>query len=137
MDEARKAAFADKYKHVGQIWSGHSFMDCEYIKTYLAELPISEVAAPRRDYTNRDAGNLDYVFGELLYNLSGFEGLFKDRAYHIDRVTVRPVVGGHTVSLEFVIDFTTKDGQKGVKTLEVVRSGERSYLLFADKYRLA
>ncbi len=95
------------------------------------------MAAPRRDYTHRDAGNLDYVYGELLYNLSGFEGLFMDKAYHIDQVTVRPVIGANTVTLEFVIDFTTKDGQKGVKSLEVVRSGEREYLLFADKYRLA
>lgn len=137
MDEARKAAYAEKYKHVGQIWSGHTFMDCEYLKNYLAELPVSEVAAPKRPYTHRDQGNLDYVYGELLYNLSGFEGLFQDKAYHIDQVLVRPVIGGNTVSLEFVIHFTTKDGQKGVKTLEVVRSGERQYLLFADKYRLA
>ncbi len=137
MDEARKAAFADKYRHVGQIWSGHSFMDCEYIKNYLAELPISEVPAPRRNYTHRDVGNLDYIYGELLYNLSGFEGLFQDKAYHIDSTQVRPVLTGTTVSLEFVIEFTTKDGQKGVKTLEVIRSGEREYLLFSDKYRLA
>jgi hypothetical protein len=137
MDDPRKAAFADRYKHVGQIWSGHTFMDCEFIKNYLAELPISEVAAPRQAYANRDSGNLDYVFGELLYNLSGFEGLFKDKAYRIDQVAVKPVIGAHTVSLEFVIDFTTKDGQKGVKTLEVVRSGEREYHLFTDKYRLA
>ncbi|MCL6622863.1 MAG: hypothetical protein K6T55_12295 [Syntrophobacterales bacterium] len=137
MDDARKALFVDKYRHAGHIWSGHTFMDCQHLKDYLTELPISEVAAPRRPYTHRDQGNLDYVYGELLYNLSGFEGYFHDKAYHLDEVEIRPVLGGNTFSLEFVIHYTSKNGHKGVKTLEVLRTGEREYLLFADKYRLS
>ena len=135
MDETRRQAFASKYQGADQIWSGKSFLNFIELKELLAELPISQVAAPVNDYPCRDQGNLDFVFGELLYNLSGYEGLLADKVCHLDACRVKAVQGANTVPLVFELEYTTKKGEKGTRTFEVVRMGERDYIMFSDKYR--
>jgi hypothetical protein len=130
-----KEAFAGKYGSVAKIWSGKSFIQYHEYKTILAELPVSQVAVPTREYSRRFTGNLDYVYGEMLYSLTGLEGYLRDKAFPMEECFIRPVMRGSTFILEFSIRYKTKEGEETVRSAEVVRLGETKYLFFTDYYR--
>jgi|UniRef100_A0A7C3WPA1 hypothetical protein len=127
--------FSEKYFGPEKIWSGHSFTDYPDLRAPLEELPVSEVPEPTKSYTHRFSGILDNVYGELLYTLLEYEGYFKDKAYHIDRCTIRPVIRPANAILVFTIEYTSKEGEKGSQTFEILRTDKRNYLFFTDKYR--
>ena len=130
-----KEAFAGKYQDVDQIWAGRSFIQYHDYRTLLAELPVSEVAVPNKEYRRRMQGNLDYVFGEMLYSLSGFEGYLRDKAFHIDECFIRPFIRANTFILEFNIRYHTKAGEEETRSCEVLRLGYTKYLFYTDYYR--
>jgi hypothetical protein len=130
-----KEAFAEKYGRVAKIWSGASFIQYHEFKTLLAELPVSQVAVPTREYSRRFAGNLDYVYGEMLYSLTGFEGYLRDKAFPLEECCIRPVMRGSTFILECSIRYKTEAGEEAVRSAEMVRLGETKYLFFTDYYR--
>jgi hypothetical protein len=130
-----KEAFAEKYGDVEKIWSGPSFIQYHEFKTILAELPVSPVAVPTREYSRRFAGNPEYVYGEMLYSLTGFEGYLRDKAFQVEECFIRPVLRGSTFILEFSIRYKTREGEEAIRASEVVRLGEVKYLFFTDYYR--
>jgi hypothetical protein len=136
MDEARRQAFINAYKDVDKIWSGHSFIGTlDSLRGLLAELPISPVAVPARTYAKTIQGGLEYIYGEILYSLTGYEGYLRDKAFPIRECFIRPVTKPDTFILEFNILYKSKQGEELARTAEVVRQGERRYLLFTDYYR--
>jgi hypothetical protein len=130
-----KEAFAEKYGDVEKIWSGPSFIQYHEFKTILAELPVSQVAVPTREYSRRFAGNLEYVYGEMLYSLTGFEGYLRDKAFPLEECFIRPVMRGATFILEFSIRYKTNEGEEAIRSAEVLRLGGTKYLFFTDYYR--
>lgn len=130
-----KGAFAGKYGDVDRIWSGKSFIQYHEYKTILAELPVSPVAVPTREYSRKFAGNLDYVYGEMLYSLTGYEGYLRDKAFHVQECFIRPIIRGSTFILEFNIRYQPKGGGEAVRSAEVIRLGDTKYLFFTDYYR--
>ncbi len=130
-----KERFVQKFKEVEQIWSGKSFLQYHDYRTLLAELPVSEVAVPNKEYRRRLQGNLDYVYGEMLYSLSGFEGYLRDKAFHIDECFIRPLIRPSTFILEFNIRYTTRAGEEVIRSAEVLRLGATKYLFFTDYYK--
>ncbi len=130
-----KEDFAVKYKAGDQIWSGHSFLGyMEGLKALLAELPISPAALPTKEYYYSLAGNLDFVYGEMLYSLSGTEGLLRDKAFPLQECYVRPLLAP-SVALECGIRYRTKEGEEITRTCEVVRTDETGYIFFTDYHR--
>jgi hypothetical protein len=130
-----KEFFVQKFKEVEKIWSGKSFLQYRNYKTILAELPVSEVAVPEKEYRLKLRGNLEYVYGEMLYSLSGFEGYLRDKAFHLEECFVRPIVRPSTFILEFNLRYTTKSGEEVTRSAEVLRLGATRYLFFTDYYR--
>jgi hypothetical protein len=131
----RKARFIDKYQGVEKIWSGPSFIQYHDYRIVLAELPVSEVAVPGQTYGRQFRGNLDYVYGEMLYSLSGFEGYLRDKAFKLQECCVRPLLGKDTFILKFDIRYLTKEGQEVTRAAEVLRLGETEYIFYTDYYR--
>jgi hypothetical protein len=130
-----KEDFLDKYKDVNNIWSGPSFLGyMEGLKALLGELPVSAAAIPAKEYYYSLAGNLDFVFGELLYSLSGTEGLLRDKAFPLVECYIRPRFSP-SVALECGIRYKTKAGEELTRTCEVVRTEVTGYLLFTDYHR--
>lgn len=132
---SRKEEFADKYPAGEKIWSGESFIQYHDYRTLLAELPISSVAAPDKEYTRKIPGNLDYVFGELLYSLSGYEGYLRDKAFPLKECFIRPIFKPHTFILEFNLLYKTKAGEEITRSCEVIRTGATSFIFFTEFYR--
>ena len=130
-----KERFVRKFKEVEKIWSGKSFLHYRDYKTILAELPVSEVAVPEKEYRLKLRGNLEYVYGEMLYTLSGFEGNLRDKAFHLEECFIRPVIRPSTFILEFNIRYTTRGGEELTRSAEVLRLGATRYLFFTDYYR--
>jgi hypothetical protein len=130
-----KQRFSEKYGKADKIWSGHSFTDYPDIRELLEELPVSEVPESVKEYPYRFRGILDNIYGELLYTLLEYQGYFQDKAYHIDRCTMKPFLRPNSTILAFDIDYTTKTGEKGSQTFEIVRHDDRNYIFFTDKYR--
>ncbi|MDI6854901.1 MAG: hypothetical protein QME75_15015 [Deltaproteobacteria bacterium] len=127
--------FCEKYGATDKIWSGHSFAEYPNLRELLEELPVSEVPEPIKEYPCRFSGILDNVYGELLYTLLEYEGYFKDKAYHIDRCTLKPVIRPHNAIIAFNIDYTTKNGEPGSQSFEIIRNDPRNYIFFTEKYR--
>ncbi len=130
-----KQEFREKYGGTEEIWSGHSFAEYPDLRALLEELPVSEVPEPTREYTHRFSGILDNVYGELLYTLLEYEGYFKDKAYHIDRCRLKSIIRPHNAIIVFIIEYTTKSGEKGSQSFEILRNAPRNYIFFTDKYR--
>ena len=136
MDEARKEHFASKYKDGEKIWAGHSFIGImDSLRGLLGELPVSAVAVPTKDYPKTINGGLEYMYGEIISSLTGYEGYLRDKAFPIRECFIRPIFKPDTVILEFNIHYRTKQGEEATRTAEVIRLGERHYLLFTDHYR--
>jgi hypothetical protein len=130
-----KEEFVEKYKDVDKLWSGHSFLAyMDGLKTLLAELPVSPAAIPTKEYYYQMAGNLDFVYGEMLYSLSGTEGLLRDKAFPLLECYIRPRFSP-SVALECGIRYQTKDGEELSRTCEVVRTDVTGYILFTDYHR--
>ena len=130
-----KEDFVEKYKDVDKLWSGHSFLAyMDGLKTLLAELAVSAAAIPTKEYYYQMAGNLDYVYGEMLYSLSGTEGLLRDKAFPLQECYIRPIFSP-SVALECGIRYQTKAGEEITRTCEVVHTDETGYILFTDYHR--
>lgn len=135
-EPAKKETFSDKYKSGEKIWSGHSFINyMAKLRDLLAELPISAGAVPARTYEHRFSGNLDYVFGEIMYTLTGTEGYFRDTYCATKECYIRPIFTPQSIILEFNIDYKTKPGEEGTRYTEVIRTGATDYLFFTDYHR--
>jgi hypothetical protein len=131
----RRSRFTGKYPGVEKIWSGPSFIQYHDYKTLLAELPVSDVAAPLQTYRLKFRGNLDYVYGEMLYSLAGFEGYLRDQAFKVQECCVRPILGRNTYILEFDIRYRTREGKEVIRSAEVLRLAETKYIFFTDYHR--
>jgi hypothetical protein len=130
-----KEAFVDKYQDVDKIWSGHSFLACMgELKALLAELPVSPVAVPSKEYYYNLVGNLDFVYGEMLYSLSGTEGLLRDKAFPLLECYIKPRFEP-AVLLECGIRYKTKAGEEITRTTEVIRTDTTGYIFFTDYHR--
>jgi hypothetical protein len=127
--------FNEKYGGTDQIWSGHSFAEYAGLRELLEELPVSEVPEPVGEYPCRFYGILDNVYGDILYTVLEYEGYFKDKAYHIDRCTLKPFIRPHNTIIAFNIDYTTKNGKAGSQSFEIIRNDDRNYIFFTEKYR--
>lgn len=132
-----KKQFSEKYGAADQIWSGHSFSEYPGLRALLEELPVSDVAESIKEYPHRFSGILDNVYGEMLYTLLEYEGYFKDKVYHIDKCTLKPFIRPHNAIIAFTIDYTTKKGEPGSQSFEILRNDERNYIFFTDKYRIS
>jgi hypothetical protein len=131
----RKARFTDKYQGVEKIWCGPSFIQYHEYRTVLSELPVSEVATPSQTYGRQFRGNLDYVYGEMLYSLTGFEGFLRDKAFKVQECCVRPLLARDTYILRFDIRYLTKEGQEATRAAEVLRLGETQFIFYTDYHR--
>ena len=127
--------FMDRYQDVDRIWSGNSFLAyMDGLKALLAELPASAAAIPTKEYHYQMAGNLDFVYGEMLYSLSGTEGLLRDKAFPLQECYIKPLLAP-SVALECGIRYRTKEGEEKTRTCEVVRTDVTGYILFTDYHR--
>jgi len=134
-EKTRRERFVSAYQGVDKIWSGPSFIQFHDYKNLLSELPISSVAVPSRTYGRKFPGNLDYVYGEMLYSLTGFEGYMRDKAFKVEECFIRPVLGRSTYILEFDTRYRTTEGEEVTRSAEVVRLGETQYVFYTDYYR--
>jgi hypothetical protein len=133
---ASEKSFGEKYQDAEKIWSGKGFIYyLEELKDLLAELPISPVVEPAREYTGVYPGNLAYVYGELMYCLTGYEGFLRDKAFPLQECFIRPIFKPRSTGLELGIRYKTKQGEELTWSCEVIREGATSYILFADYYR--
>jgi hypothetical protein len=131
----RKEVFLDRYQQVDHIWQGKSFIQYRDYRNLLADLPVSSVAVPNREYGRRLTGNLDYVYGEMLYSLTGYEGYLRDKAFPIKECFIRPIIRPNTFILEFGVAYQTKEGEEKTWAAEVIRTGETKYIYFLNYYR--
>ena len=134
-EKNRQERFTSTYQGVEKIWSGPSFIQYHDYRDLLAELPISEVAVPKQPYGRRFPGNLDYVYGEMLYSLTGFEGYLRDKAFKVQECYIRPILGRNTYILEFDISYRTDEEEEVTRSAEVLRLGETKYVFYTDYYR--
>ena len=131
----QKLQFREKYGAGEKIWSGHSFTENPRLRELLEELPVSEVPEATRPYTHRFTGILDNVYGEMLFTLTEYEGFFKDKDCKITECSLRPILKPHNAIIEFTIRYKCKTGREGFKTFEMLRTDDRNYIFFTDKYR--
>ena len=130
-----KQDFVQRYQDVDRIWSGASFLAyMDGLKTLLGELPESAAAIPTKEYHYHLAGNLDFVYGEMLYSLSGTEGLLRDKAFPLKECYIKPLLTP-SVALELGIRYQTQAGEEVTRTCEVVRTDATGYILFTDYHR--
>ena len=135
VEMGRKELFISRYKDLDQIWSGKSFLQYRDYRTLLADLPVSEVAVPGRQYKRRFSGNLEYVYGELVFALSAYEGYLRDKAFPLQACAIRPIIKVNTFILEFIITYRTREGEEETRPAEVLRLEETKYLFLTDHYR--
>jgi len=132
---SREELFSRKYQGVEKIWSGPSFIQYHDYRELLAELPVSGVAQPNQEYSLKFPGNLEYVYGEMLYSLTGFEGYLRDKAFRVQECCIRPIFDRNAYILEFDIRYRTKEGEEVTRPAVVVRLGETRYIFYTDYYR--
>jgi hypothetical protein len=132
---SREESFSRKYQGVEKIWSGPSFIQYHDYRELLAELPVSGVAQPDREYSRKFPGNLEYVYGEMVYSLTGFEGYLRDKAFTVEECSIRPIFGRNAYILEFDIRYRTKEGEEVTRPAAVVRLGKTRYIFYTDYYR--
>ncbi len=135
MEMSRKELFVSRYKDVDPIWLGKSFLQYHDYKTLLADLPVSQVAIPSRQFKRKFAGNLEYVYGELVFALSAYEGYLRDKAFPLKGCFIRSLIKANTFILEFAIDYRTRAGEEMTVTAEVLRLGETKFIFLTDHYR--
>lgn len=129
--------FHNKYENVGKIWSDVSFIKLlGILRTLLSELPVSRVAAATREYSTKYTGNLDNIYGEIMFTLSEYEGYLRDKAFIINECFIKPIFKPDNIILEFNILYKTKQGEEVTRSYELIRNGERNFIFFANKYRL-
>ncbi|MBW1918205.1 MAG: hypothetical protein JRI57_09355 [Deltaproteobacteria bacterium] len=129
-EAARTEIFIAKYQDKEKIWSGKSFTDCLGLRTLLAELPISKVPGPSKDFPHIYVGILENVFGQVMHTLVTCEGILHDRHAHILECSIRPALRADNVTLEFNIRYKTNKGEERSKSYEVIRGGERSFIFY-------
>lgn len=134
-EKDRRERFTSTYQGVDKIWSGPSFIQYHDYKILLAELPISDIAVSNQTYGRQFPGNLDYVYGEMLYSLTGFEGYLRDKGFKLEECYIRPILGRNTYILEFDIRYRTDEGEEESRSAEVLRLGETKYVFYTDYYR--
>jgi hypothetical protein len=134
-EKNRQERFTSTYQGVDKIWSGPSFIQYHDYKILLAELPISEVAVTNQTYSRKFPGNLEYVYGEMLYSLAGFEGYLRDKAFKVQECYIRPILGRNTYILEFDIRYRTNEGEEVTRSAEVLRLGETKYVFYTDYHK--
>jgi hypothetical protein len=134
-EKNRQERFTITYQGVDKIWSGPSFIQYHDYKILLAELPISDVAVPNQTYSRKFSGNLEYVYGEMLYSLTGFEGYLRDKAFKMQECYIRPILGRNTYILEFDIRYRNNRGEEVTRPAEVLRLGETKYVFYTDYHR--
>jgi hypothetical protein len=134
-EKDRRERFTSTYQGVDKIWSGPSFIQYHDYKILLTELPISDVAVPNQTYGRQFPGNMDFVYGEMLYSLTGFEGYLRDKAFKLEECYIRPILGRNTYILEFDIRYRTDEGEEESRSAEVLRLGETKYVFYTDYYR--
>ncbi len=127
--------FVEKYQDQEKIWSGKSFSEYLDYRTLLAELPVSTVAVPTRQYRRKLVGNRDYVYGELVYVLNGYQGYLRDKAFIVEECFIKPLMRSGTYLLEFHIRFRTDAGEEQSWLCEVLRLGPTRFILYVDYYR--
>jgi hypothetical protein len=127
--------FVEKYQDQEKLWSGKSFMAYPDYRTLLAELPVSTVAVPTRPYRRKLAGNRDFVYGELVYVLNGYQGYLRDKAFGVQECFIKPLIHSGTYLLEFHIRFQTDEGEEQSWSCEVLRLGPARFILYVDYYR--
>jgi hypothetical protein len=132
---SRKELFISQYKDVDRIWSGKSFLQYHDYKTLLADLPVSEVAVPSRQYRRKFSGNQEYVYGELVFALTAYEGYLRDKAFPLQECYIRPLLKANTFVLEFDIVYRTREGAEETRPAEVLRLGDNKYIFYVDHYR--
>ena len=132
---SREELFSRKYQGVEKIWSGPSFIQYHDYRELLAELPVSGVAQPNQEYSLKFPGNLEYVYGEMLYSLTGFEGYLRDKAFRVQECFSRPIFARNAYILEFDIRYHSKEGEEVTRPAVVVRLGETRYIFSTDYYR--
>ncbi len=135
VDQTRREAFVEKYKNGAKVWSGGTFTGYLNLRALLEELPISEKAEASREYPRRYEGMPDNVYGELIHNLLSFEGYLKDKAYHIEECAIQPIIRDHSYLYQFSIRYTTREGEERLRTYEVARSDERTFIFYTDPLR--
>ncbi|MFZ5447344.1 MAG: hypothetical protein ACOZFS_01750 [Thermodesulfobacteriota bacterium] len=131
----REELFTKKYGEVEKIWSGPSFIQYRDFRILLEELPVSAVAVSNQTYSRKFPGNLEYVYGEMLYSLTGFEGYLRDKAFKLEECYIRTLIGRNTYILEFDIRYRTRSGEEVVRPAEVLRLGETKFIFYTDYYR--
>ena len=134
-EKNRQERFTSSYQGVDKIWSGPSFIQYHDYRDLLAELPISDVAVTKQTYSRKFPGNLDYVYGEMLYSLTGFEGYMRDKAFQVQECYIRPILGRNTYILEFDIRYRTDEGVEVTRPAEVLRLGETKYVFYTDYHK--
>ena len=127
--------FFEKYQGLEKIWSGQSFLEYLDYRTLLAALPVSAIAVPTRQYRRQLPGNRDYVYGELVYCLTGYQGYLRDKAFKAEECFIKPILGPGTYILQFNIRFRTQAGEFQTWSCEVLRMGETKFILYLDYYR--
>jgi hypothetical protein len=127
--------FVEKYQGRETIWSGHSFREYHEYRELLDELPVSAVAVPTRQYRRKLQGNRDYVYGELFYCLTGYEGYLRDKAFKLEECSIKPVMRAGTFILEFQMRCRDKEGEQQTWSCEVLRLGVTRFVLYVDYYR--
>ncbi|OPX19218.1 MAG: hypothetical protein BZ151_10420 [Desulfobacca sp. 4484_104] len=130
-EAAQIETFRDKYQNLEKIWSGTSFSNCGEARNLLAELPVSRVPGPAKDYPHIYVGILDNVFGQLMHTLVTCEGIIKDRHADILECFIRPIFNPDNTILEFNLRYKTTAGEEVTKTYEVIRNGDRSYVFYS------
>jgi hypothetical protein len=116
-----------------KIWSGSSFINyARHLRTLLAELPRSAETGPGKNYPRWYAGELDYVYGEIMFNLLSFEGYLRDKAFPIKECSIGQMVAPGKHLLEFTIHYKTKAGQELTRSSEVMRTGTRRFIFYTE-----
>jgi hypothetical protein len=132
-EAALEEAVSRKSQDQEKIWSGSSFNEhLGKMRPLLADLPVSAETGPTKPYPFRYAGDIDYVFAEIMHNLLSFEGYLRDKAYKIQECYIRPVVGPHKTLAEFNIRYHTREGEERTRSCEAIRTGKGRFLFFTD-----
>lgn len=132
LDQKRREAFVERYKNGARVWTGGTFTGYLNLRALLEELPISEHVEPSREYPHRYEGFPDNVYGEIIHHLLSYEGYLMDKAYKVKECAISPIIKNHTYLYQFSIRYTTKEGEERVRTYEVARSKERTFVFFSD-----
>jgi hypothetical protein len=132
-EAALEEAVSRKSQDQEKIWSGSSFNEYLGKMRFLqADLPVSAETGPVGHYRFRYAGDIDYVFGEIMHDLLSFEGYLRDKAYKIQECYIRPITGPNKTLAQFNIRYQTREGEERTRSCEAIRTGQGRFLFFTD-----